>query len=95
MNPDPEPVLSRMFDEVDLLDHKDFMEREAAAKGMCARWYDRQAFARWNLMQLSKRFVDSFKKLDPKAVTGFEGTGRFGDDYELITRINNHEFIPD
>ncbi len=75
------------FDEVDLLDHSDNME--AAAKKTCfPRWYDRQAFARYNLMQFSGRFVEAYHRLDPRAKTGFEGTGRFGEDYDAILGIN-------
>jgi len=75
------------FDEVDLLDHKDNMET-AAARTCFPRWYDRQAFARYNLMQFSARFVREYLQLDPQAKTGFEGTGGFGDDYDLICGIN-------
>ncbi len=75
------------FDEVDLLDHNDNMET-AALKTCYPRWYDRQAFARYNLMQFSGRFVKAYKQLDPQAKTGFEGTGRFGDDYDAILGIN-------
>lgn len=75
------------FDAVDLLDHADNME--AAARTTCfPRWYDRQAFARWNLMQFSRRFVEGYRKLDPEALTGFEGTGGFGDDYDAILGTN-------
>ena len=76
------------FSEVALLDPNDLHEGGAMAAKKYSRWYDRQAFARWNLMQYSKRYVDTYKKLDPKAVTGFEGTGGFKDDIELIGSIN-------
>lgn len=75
------------FDEVDLLDHADNMEA-AAIRTCYPRWYDRQAFARWNLMQFSGRFVEAYRRLDPQALTGFEGTGRFGDDYDAILGAN-------
>lgn len=75
------------FAEVDLLDHSDNMEN-AAAKTCFPRWYDRQAFARFNLMQFSGRFVKAYRRLDPQALTGFEGTGGFGDDYDAILSIN-------
>jgi len=75
------------FDEVDLLDHADNMEA-AALKTCFPRWYDRQAFARWNLMHFSGRFVEAYRRLDPQALTGFEGTGGFGDDYDAILGIN-------
>jgi len=75
------------FDEVDLLDHKDNME-QAAMKTSFPRWYDRQAFARHNLMQFSSRFVRAYRGLDPESATGFEGTGGFGDDYDAILGTN-------
>lgn len=78
----------RSFDEVNLLDPKDNMETGALAQGQYARWFDRQAFARFNLMQFSGRFVQAYRQLDPQAVTGFEGTGGFGDDYDAILSIN-------
>ncbi|MBO4345029.1 MAG: beta-galactosidase trimerization domain-containing protein, partial [Victivallales bacterium] len=76
------------FSEVALLDANDLNEAKALAAKKYSRWYDRQAFARWNLMQYSKRFVEAYKKLDPLAMTGFEGTGGFKDDIELISSIN-------
>ncbi len=75
------------FDVVDLLDRKDNMEA-AALKTCYPRWYDRQAFARYNLMQFSGRFVEAYRELDPQAKTGFEGTGGFGDDYDAILGTN-------
>ncbi|NLB97299.1 MAG: hypothetical protein GX785_16515 [Armatimonadetes bacterium] len=78
----------KSFEEVDLLDHRDNMEQAALEKGLYARWYDRQAFARYNLMQFSGRFVETYKRLDPHALTGFEGTGGFGDDYDTILGTN-------
>ena len=77
----------KSFDEVDLLDHKDNME-QASIHGNFPRWYDRQAFARYNMMQFSGRFVNAYKEIDPFAMTGFEGTGGFGDDYDAICGIN-------
>ncbi len=77
----------KSFDEVNLLSAKD--NTESGALQTCyPRWYDRQAFARYNLMQFSGRFVEAYKRLDPEAVTGFEGTGGFGDDYDAILGIN-------
>ncbi|OGV75313.1 MAG: hypothetical protein A3K19_18460 [Lentisphaerae bacterium RIFOXYB12_FULL_65_16] len=78
----------KSFDEVALLDVKDNMENAAKGKAQWARWYDRQAFARYNLMQFSGRFVKAYEQLDPKGLTGFEGTGGFGDDYDSIVGIN-------
>jgi len=77
----------KSFDEVDLLDRKDNMET-AAIKTSPARWFDRQAFARVNLMQFSGRFVAAYRRLDPQSLTGFEGTGTFGDDYDAILGVN-------
>jgi hypothetical protein len=77
----------KTFDEVQLLDPKDNMEL-AAQKTSPARWYDRQAFARYNLMQFAGRFGRAYSELDPHARTGFEGTGGFGDDYDSILGIN-------
>lgn len=76
------------FAAVDLLDRKDNLENAARDQGLYARWYDRQAFARWNLMHFSGRFVKAFRGLDPQAVTGFEGTGGFGDDFDTILGTN-------
>jgi len=39
-------------------------------------------------MQFSGRFVETYKRLDPHALTGFEGTGGFGDDYDTILGTN-------
>lgn len=78
----------KAFSDVKLLDPKNVMETDAIALKKYSRWYDRQAFERWNLMQFSKRFVDEYKRLDEKAITGFEGTGGFKDDIELISSIN-------
>jgi len=75
------------FDAVDLLDRKDNMEVAAKTTNF-PRWYDRQAFARYNLAKLSGRFVEAYTALDPQAKTGFEGTGRFGDDYDAILGTN-------
>ena len=78
----------KSFDEVDLLDHKDNMETASQLKNF-SRWYDRQAFARYNLAQFSERFGKAYSANDPLAKTGFEGTGGFGDDYDSIMGCNN------
>lgn len=75
------------FDEVDLLSHQDNMELRAM-KTCPPRWFDREAFARHNLAQFSGRFGDKYKVLDPEGITGFEGTGGFGDDYDQILGYN-------
>ena len=80
----------RSFDEIELLDPKDNDGAEARRQGIYARWYDRQAYQRYNICQYYKAFGDAFGKADPKARTGFEGAGMFGhgDDYDLIVRTN-------
>ncbi len=75
------------FAEVDLLDRADNME-SAAKETSPPRWYDRQAFARWNLSNFVGRFVTAYSHLDPQALTGYEGTGGFGDDYDAICGTN-------
>ena len=77
----------KSFDEVTLLDPKDNMEQQSR-KTCFPRWYDREAFARYNLMQFSGRFVEAYRRLDPQSLCGFEGTGRFGEDYDAILGIN-------
>jgi Beta-galactosidase trimerisation domain/Beta-galactosidase len=42
-----------------------------------ARWYDRQAFQNHTYVEWCKRFKDAFRQLDPKSLTGFEGTDSF------------------
>ncbi len=75
------------FEEVALRDLNDPME--SAARADCLpRWYDREAFARYNLMQFTARFRDAYSKLDPYANTGFEGTGDFGDDFDAICELS-------
>lgn len=82
------------FDEVDLLGY-DTYEGETLAlqdgvlkQGLTARWFDRQAFARHNFLELAGRFGSAFKEMDPKAITGFEGSGGFSDDVEGIVTTN-------
>jgi len=77
----------KTFDDVNLLNPEDNMEIQAR-KTCFPRWYDREAFARYNLMQFSKRFVDAYRRLDPESLCGFEGTGGFGDDYDAILTGN-------
>ncbi len=76
------------FDEVDLLDRADNMEN-AAKESAPARWYDRQAFARYNLAKYTARFGEAYREMDPHSKTGFEGTGRFGADYDAILANND------
>ncbi|MCD6350679.1 MAG: beta-galactosidase [Armatimonadetes bacterium] len=76
------------FDEVTLSKPDDNYEKTAFQQGNYARWFDRLAFSQWNYLQLNKRFGERYKKLDPQALTGFEGAGGFGDDIEAIVRTN-------
>jgi len=76
------------FSQVDLLVPGDNEEEEALHRGMKARWYDRQAFQSWNLVNYARKFADGFKRLDPEAISGYEGSGRFADgaDIDLVCR---------
>jgi hypothetical protein len=82
------------FDEVDLLGYGSkegealALEEAALEQGLTARWFDRQAFARYNFLQLAGRFGRAFKQMDPNAITGFEGSGGFFDDIEGIVTTN-------
>jgi len=78
------------FDQVDLLVAGDNDEAEALRRKVYPRWYDRQAFKAYNFAKLCERFSRRFRKLDPKALTGFEGAGKFADgtDIDLICRTN-------
>ncbi len=78
----------RSFDEVNVLVPGDNYEEEAKKRGLYARWYDRQAFARYNFCRYCEKFVRRFKQLDPQAIVGFEGAGRFGEDYQEIVNTN-------
>ena len=53
------------------------------------RWYDRVAFQRENLVQYAQRYAEAFRKLDPQARIGFEGSSGepfgSGADVEAIT----------
>lgn len=75
------------FDEVNIKSNTDNMELQAR-QSCPPRWFDREAFARHNLAQFSGRFGDKYKLLDPEGITGFEGTGGFGDDYDEILAYN-------
>jgi hypothetical protein len=83
-------VSYKSFDEIELLDAKDNDGAEARRQGIYARWYDRQAFQCYNICRYYGRFGDAYRKMDPKAWTGFEGAGEFetGTDYDLIIRAN-------
>lgn len=76
------------FDQVTLSKPDDNYEKSAFQQGNYARWYDRMAFSLYNYLQLNARFGAKYKEMDPQALTGFEGAGRFGDDYEAIVQTN-------
>jgi hypothetical protein len=84
----------KSFDEVDLLGYGTAqgadlaMQRLLPGQGLSARWFDRQAFARHNYLQLCARFGRVYKEMDPEARTGFEGAGSFADDIEAIVGTN-------
>jgi hypothetical protein len=77
-----------LFDEVGLLIPGDNEEEEAHRRGLKARWFDRQAFQSHNLVNFAGKFAKGFKGLDPQAISGYEGSGRFADgaDIDLICR---------
>ena len=52
-------------------------ELAALKNGNFARWYDRQAFQSYTYVELCKKFLKAFRKIDPRAITGFEGTDSF------------------
>lgn len=78
------------FDDIALLSADDPRELAAKRDGNYPRWFDRQAWECTNFVQLCKRFGEAYRELDPLALTGFEGAGRFdrGDDFDSIVRTN-------
>ena len=78
------------FEAIELLDPNDPTEAGAKRAGNYARWYDRQAWESANFLGLCRRFGEAFRRLDPQALTGFEGAGRLesGDDIDGILRTN-------
>lgn len=78
----------KTFDEVDLSEKGDGDERAALQAGNYARWYDRQAFLRWNFMEYVKLQRQVMRRIDPQATIGFEGSGGFArsGDVEAICR---------
>ncbi|NQT51454.1 beta-galactosidase, partial [bacterium] len=78
----------KSFDDVQLLQPDDNEAAEAKRKKNYPRWYDRQAFRSWNYVQYCKAYAAAYKAIDPQALTGFEGAGRFerGDDIDLFVR---------
>ncbi|HID07774.1 MAG TPA: hypothetical protein EYP10_11585, partial [Armatimonadetes bacterium] len=78
----------KSFDEINISAPGDNYEQTALRNGQYARWFDRQAFARYNFARFCKQFVRAYERIDPQAITGFEGAGRFGDDFDTIIRTN-------
>ena len=78
------------FEAIELLEASDPTEAGAKLVGHYARWHDRQAWESANFLGLCRRFGEEFRRLDPQALTGFEGAGRVGssDDIEGIVRTN-------
>jgi hypothetical protein len=76
------------FDEVDLSEKGDGDERAALKAGNYPRWYDRQAFLRWNFMEYAKLQRQVMRRFDPQAAIGFEGSGGFArsGDIDAICR---------
>ncbi len=78
------------FEQVELSKPDDDMESTAFDAGNYPRWYDRQAYQSYNFCKLCERFGESFRRIDPQAVCGFEGAGSFkgGDDLDGFVRSN-------
>ncbi|HRD67239.1 MAG TPA: hypothetical protein PKY50_13925 [Candidatus Competibacter sp.] len=73
-----------------MLDPSDPTEAGTKRAGNYARWYDRQDWESANFLGLNHRFGEAFRRLDPQALTGFEGAGRLerADDIDGIVRTN-------
>jgi beta-galactosidase len=69
-------------------------EETARKTGNYPRWYDRTAFQRWNLINYCRRFADVYRKMDPQARTGFEGSGgaTFGLDADVELLVKTLQF---
>ena len=76
------------FEEIALLAPRDNEAWTAYSQGNYPRWYDRQAFRSYNQLKLCERYARAFRKLDPHAKVGYEGSGwlAYGDDYDRIVR---------
>lgn len=76
------------FDNVDLSVTGDGDEKAALQAGNYPRWYDRQAFLRWNFIEFAKLQRQVMRRIDPKAAIGFEGSGEFArsGDIDAICR---------
>ena len=65
------------FEAVELSEPKDSNEDTARNAGNYPRWYDRQAFSRYNFVQHGRDHRLAMLPYDPHAKIGFEGSGRF------------------
>lgn len=78
----------RAFDDIQLYEEGDINAQTALNDGHPARWYDRQAFKRYNYAHYCHRYAEAYAEMDPEAITGFEGAGGLGDDYhEIISQV--------
>jgi len=80
----------KAFDDVVLSRPKDTDEKASLESGNYSRWYDRQAFRSYNFVQYCVRHQQKLLEFDPKAVLGFEGSGRFarrGDPYLICKEL--------
>ena len=79
------------FEQVNLLVEGDNDEAAALEQKIYPRWYDRHAFKGYNFVKLCERFNAAFRRIDPEARVGVEGTDRVfadGADIDLICRTN-------
>jgi beta-galactosidase len=78
------------WDQVGLSKEGDNDEANSLAEGNYSRWFDRKAFQSYNFVQFCGAYAEAYSAIDPEALTGFEGAGRFsqGDDLDLIIRNN-------
>lgn len=76
------------WSEVGLSKADDNDEAAAWAAKNYPRWFDRQAFKSYNYVRYCQQYAAAYRKIDPQAITGFEGAGKFtgGDDLDLIVR---------
>lgn len=76
------------WDEVGLSQPDDNEEANSLREKNYPRWFDRQAFKSYNYVKYCEKFAAAYREIDPEALTGFEGAGRFdrGDDIDLIVR---------
>jgi len=75
----------KSWDAVGVMAEGDVYEAEARKNGHYARWNDRQHFASVSFARgILARQPRLFAKHDPKLRTGFEGSSRFGMDFDAV-----------